>query len=221
MLTIGHRGLGSEYPENTLPAIQDAANYVDIVEVDVRRCASGELVVVHDENLQRLTGRNASVSETDIATLRELTVGESSEPIPTFAEVLRAWPEGTGINVDVKGSTPVEAAVRQLAESAIDGPRVVSVHRQGLASFDPKTVDVPVGLSVDQNPDESVKVAADRGCRYVHVHYPLCLETDVVDRAHAVGLAVDAWTVSDAATTRRLKAKGVDAVTVDTREALE
>jgi glycerophosphoryl diester phosphodiesterase len=64
-------------------------------------------------------------------------------------------------------------------------------------------------------------LAAKSDCEYVHVHYPLCLETDVVERAHAAGLAVDAWTVSDAATVRRLAERGVDAVTVDTRSALE
>jgi glycerophosphoryl diester phosphodiesterase len=123
--------------------------------------------------------------------------------------------------VDVKGSTPVDAVVRLLDTSSIDGPRVVSVHRRGLESFDPGSVDVPIGLSIDQHPDENVELAAKSDCEYVHVHYPLCLETDVVERAHAAGLAVDAWTVSDAATVRRLAERGVDAVTVDTRSALE
>jgi len=49
MQVIGHRGCADVYPENTVRAVTRAANFLDAVEVDVRRCGSGELVVFHDE----------------------------------------------------------------------------------------------------------------------------------------------------------------------------
>ncbi|HEY1418228.1 MAG TPA: glycerophosphodiester phosphodiesterase family protein, partial [Myxococcaceae bacterium] len=57
MRILGHRGASSDAPENTLTAFQLALDQgADGVELDARLCASGEVVVFHDEWLERLTG---------------------------------------------------------------------------------------------------------------------------------------------------------------------
>ena len=65
MLTIGHRGARGYIAENTIESIQKALNLnVDGIEIDVFRCASGEIVVFHDTKLKRLTGHNGLIEET-------------------------------------------------------------------------------------------------------------------------------------------------------------
>jgi glycerophosphoryl diester phosphodiesterase len=56
MLIIGHRGASGTAPENTLASFEKAIRMgVKMIELDVHRCASGELVVIHDEKINRTT----------------------------------------------------------------------------------------------------------------------------------------------------------------------
>ena len=61
-LVIGHRGAKGHLAENTLPSIDKALNLgVDGVEIDIFRCASGELVVFHDQTLEKLTNSSGYI----------------------------------------------------------------------------------------------------------------------------------------------------------------
>ena len=61
-LLFGHRGYSHLAPENTLPAFQALIDHgIPGVELDVQRCRSGEVVVLHDTDVQRITGKSARV----------------------------------------------------------------------------------------------------------------------------------------------------------------
>lgn len=69
MKRIAHRGFAGKYPENTLAAVQQAATRADMIELDLRRCRSGEIVVVHDGIVDAVTdacGRVNDLSATDL-----------------------------------------------------------------------------------------------------------------------------------------------------------
>ena len=91
---IGHRGCAAQYPENTVGAIERAAPHVDAVEIDVRRCGSGEVVVVHDADLGRLTGASGSVADADYDELRDLTVETTQLPDGPIERAAEAEIEG-------------------------------------------------------------------------------------------------------------------------------
>lgn len=221
MLTIGHRGLKNEYPENTVAAVRKAARIVDIVEIDVRPCGSGELVAAHDDELERITGHEGNVSETDLDTLRTKSVQSSTEAIPTFEELLDSWPRNTGLNVDVKESTCIGDVLTLVSTVEIDGPIILSAEASVLETLNLELVDEMVGLSFWRDPVENVQRAVELGCEYVHVYYELCFETSIVSRAHDAGLAVDAWSIDDRETRKRLAAISVDAVTVNSHDSLQ
>ena len=62
-LRIAHRGAAGLEPENTMRGIEAALRFgVEMVEIDVRPCADGTLVVVHDDDLERVAGRSGRVS---------------------------------------------------------------------------------------------------------------------------------------------------------------
>ena len=91
---VAHRGEPLGNRENTLPAFASAmALGADMVEIDVRRTRDGEVVVLHDQTLQRLWGVDASVGDLDLAELA--TIGEGDVRIPTVREVLAAVPRAT------------------------------------------------------------------------------------------------------------------------------
>ena len=79
MRILGHRGASAEFPENTIEAFLGAAEQgADGVELDVMRCASGELVVCHDERLDRLAGLELEFARTSWRRLKTVDVGLSS-----------------------------------------------------------------------------------------------------------------------------------------------
>src|SRR5512147_2630414 len=105
-LILAHRGASAEAPENTLAAFRLAmAQGADGVELDVHRCASGEVVVIHDEDARRTAGAPLRVAEAPLQALRALDAGGwkgeqfRGERIPLLAEVLEALP-GALVNVE-------------------------------------------------------------------------------------------------------------------------
>src|SRR5512133_799359 len=107
-LVLGHRGASAEAPENTLAAFRLAMEQgADGFELDVRRCATGEVVIVHDEDLSRVAGAPLRVRDTPLAALRSFDVGAwkgegfRGERIPLLSEVLEALPAAV-VNVELK-----------------------------------------------------------------------------------------------------------------------
>ncbi|GAA3400297.1 glycerophosphodiester phosphodiesterase [Paenibacillus hodogayensis] len=102
---MAHRGYTSKGPENTLEAIQGAieAN-ADFAEIDILETKDGELAVIHDTNLKRLTGRNAEVYNLTMEELRKLEVkqGNMTGRISSLAEVMDAARGKIKLNIEVK-----------------------------------------------------------------------------------------------------------------------
>ncbi|ELZ39623.1 glycerophosphodiester phosphodiesterase [Halorubrum tebenquichense] len=212
---IGHRGCAGQYPENTVAAIERASPHVDAVEIDVRRCASGELVVFHDEELDRLTEGAGRVADAEWDELRELTVLDSGEAIPRLDEALRAVPDGTAVNVEIKerglASDALDAADEADAEVLFSSflPDALAALRDRDASADRAL------LVADGGPEALVAAATDLGCVAVHPPIDLATEPGFVDAAHEAGLAVNAWTAADREDAEELLAAGVDGVIAD------
>ena len=113
-----HRGDRDAFPENTVPALVSAARKgAAMVEFDVTRCRTGELVVMHDPTVDRTTTGSGKVSELDFGYLRSLDAGVkkdvrfSGTVIPTFDEAIDCLPKsGLWINVHCKSDVAVDVA---------------------------------------------------------------------------------------------------------------
>ncbi|ELZ53734.1 glycerophosphoryl diester phosphodiesterase [Halorubrum hochstenium ATCC 700873] len=212
---IGHRACAGQYPENTVAAIERAVPHVDAVEIDVRRCASGELVVFHDEELDRLTEGGGRVADAEWDELRELTVLDSGEAIPRLDEALRAVPAGTAVNVEIKE--------RGLAGDALDAADEADAEvlfssflPDALAALRDRDPAADRALLVaDGDPEALVAAATDLGCVGIHPPTDLVTEPGFVEAAHEAGLAVNAWTAADRDDAERLLDAGVDGVIAD------
>jgi glycerophosphoryl diester phosphodiesterase len=91
---IAHRGLDEVYPENTLIAFKAALDRGMAIEIDVRGTSDEELVVVHDDTVDRTTDGTGAVAEMTLAELKQLDAGSwwgaefAGERIPTLDETL-------------------------------------------------------------------------------------------------------------------------------------
>jgi glycerophosphoryl diester phosphodiesterase len=231
---LGHRGASADAPENTLAAFRLAIEQgADGVELDAWRCATGEVVVVHDEDLARVGGAPLRVPDSPLAALRAVDVGAwkgerfRGERIPLLSEVLEALP-GAIVNVELKSRGGRDLGLARAAAEAIwragAGGRVVvsSFDWRLLAAFRLASPDVAAGLLFE--PTRAWRLAtalAVRALRPAAVHPDLALATDArVRRWSGRGLAVNVWTVDDPAEAVRLARAGAAAVITNAPAAI-
>lgn len=145
MRLIAHRGFAAEASENTLSAVRAAATRADAVEVDARRCASGELVVIHDVTVDRVTDGTGRVADLDRAALASLSVLGSGEGVPVLSDVVAAIPDDVGLVLELK-----ERGLASDALATVDDVGDVTV-----SAFDPavilecRSVDATVPLALN------------------------------------------------------------------------
>lgn len=215
MEIVGHRGCADQYPENTVRAVTSAARHLDAVEVDVRRCGSGELVVFHDETVDGLTAASGAVADLPWSDLRDLEVRDSGETIPRLPAVLDAVPDDVAVQVELK-ERGLAADVREIVAGRDRDVRLSSFLPAALEEIQALGWEVPTGYLFGEAPRENLRTALDLGCDAVHPHYDLCMGTSVVEDAHAEGLRVVAWKAAEtAAEVDALRVAGVDGVTAD------
>lgn len=121
-----HRGCSQIYPENTLLAFEKAAaiSGLEGIELDIQLTKDGELVVIHDERVDRTTEGIGFVREYTLAQLKRLHIYADVNPsqeIPTMKEVLEllapSMREGLRINIELKNSVyPYEGMEEKIVE---------------------------------------------------------------------------------------------------------
>jgi glycerophosphoryl diester phosphodiesterase len=103
MLKIGHRGACGYEPENTLLSFKKALELgVEMIEFDVHRLKSGEIVVFHDDKLDRTTNGKGYISDKTFDEIRILDAGKGKK-IPTLEEVLDLVDRKAKVNIELKG----------------------------------------------------------------------------------------------------------------------
>jgi glycerophosphoryl diester phosphodiesterase len=222
MRILGHRGASADAPENTLPAFELAlAQGADGIELDVRLCASGEVVVFHDATLERLLGKPGSVAETPWSTLRTLDVrtGTGKARIPLLSEVLEAVPRSAWVNVELKGDADWFRLATRVARMLLEGGHeqhvvVSSFQPLCLLALAARAPDLRRGYLLEPERPfwlESGVLAPLLGRDAVHpTDREVTLER--VRRWHASGREVAVWTVDDPARARTLRGWGVDSL---------
>ena len=225
-LVLGHRGASADAPENTIAAFRLALEQgADGFELDVWRCAGGEVVVFHDETADRIAGAPLRIPGAPLAAVRALDAGAwkgarfRGERVPLLDEVLDACP-GAIVNVELKSDRSrdlrLAGAVAALLARRRDGERVLasSFDFRLLAAFRVAAPAVPAGLLFEADHPWRLRTAlAIRALRPAAVHPDRRLVTPARVRAwNERGLAVNVWTVDAPDELARLAALGATAV---------
>jgi glycerophosphoryl diester phosphodiesterase len=222
---LGHRGARRRAPENTLPAFELATEEgADGVELDVRLDGDGEVVVIHDPDLARVTSSRDSRRVEDLGTAELRCVElDGGARVPTLAEVL-AWARlrGARVNIELKRDGPrLPLLVLKVARLVGAEPR--ARERLILSSFDPRLVAgvarllpwVAAGWLVESAPVPG-RSLAERvvGATALHPRFSL-VDAGTIAPWRRARLPVNVWTVNDVDEARRLDALGVDAIISD------
>lgn len=226
-----HRGSHRNAPENTLRAFEHAlAEGADGVELDVRQCASGEVVVAHDDDLGRVAGDTRRVCDVPWGVLREIEL-QGGGRIPLLADAVDAVAgAGAWLNVEIKHD---HADLQGLSDAVTATlMRAPAAHRQRLwlSSFHPlllrmlreRLPGVSIAYLFDaqhvgvRSAEHAIDALQPDGVHPEHV----LVDTEAVARWQARGLFVHAWVVDDRERARALAGAGVDGLITDDVPAL-
>jgi len=217
---IGHRGSPREHRENTLPSFKRAFDDgADGVELDVHGTRDGAVVVHHDPSTNSragISGQVVAIAESTLAALRSVEIG--NDRIPTLDEMLAMVPDRAVVYVEVKAQRIEESVIAAIQSSG----RHCAVH-----SFDHRiskrvrdlAPDLPVGVLQTSYPVDPVRPLRDAGARDLWQHWEL-IDEALIDRAHAAGGRVIAWTVNDPGVAERFIGWGVDGICTDLPAAM-
>ncbi len=230
-LVVGHRGYRARYPENTLASFEAAvAAGVDMVELDVHLSADNELIVIHDDTVDRTTSGTGPVGELTVADLKKLDAGGwfdsrfAGEPVPTLTEVLRALRGRVRINIEVKADDDIPRGPDRIARALLQ--RLAQENAASsvlISSFDAKIVrmvhrldaSLPVALIAGRGRGaETVRLCRDLGVYSFHPNFRF-LTADLVTRLHTAGIRVFPYTVNTETDFNRMRQYRVDGIITD------
>lgn len=219
ILKIGHRGAKGHVTENTLESIKKAmALGVDGIEIDVHRCASGELVVFHDFTVDRITNGTGEVSKQKLHILKRLKTKGNYE-IPTLAQVLAFVENKCLLNIELKGQDTAKEAAR-IIKFYVDKKGweykniIVSSFQEDLLEtvFDINK-EIPLGVITETNLEVAIQLAKKVKALSLHLQYTMLTEEIVQELQE--DFKVFAFTVNNLNPIERIKSYGVDGIITD------
>ena len=220
MKIIGHRGASGYKPENTIASFRQAIELgVDIIELDVYTIKSGEVVVFHDDRLERTTNGKGKIESKTLADIRQLDAGDG-EKIPLLTEVLDAINKQVVVNIELKGKNtaqPVASIIQQYTTSRKWSSQLFVVSafdRNELKVFSNILPTVPTGALF-----KALPIGFWKNLQQTNVFYANLDARTVTGRAvkaaHARGLQVFAYTVNSRRQARRMARLNVDGIFSD------
>lgn len=222
---FAHRGFSGYYPENTMLAFQKVAEetVADGIELDIQLTKDGEIVIMHDEMLDRTTNGSCWLKDHTLEELKMLSVGVNvkgffpRQTIPTLREYF-TWLKTT------KLITNIELKTSYFEYEGIEEKLIAMVKEFGLedqiwySSFNHYTVarikklmpEAKCGLLTDTWLMNIGEYAASQGAASVNARTYFCAKEGVAADLHAHNIALQAWTPNDAEMMQELVDAGVD-----------
>ncbi len=219
-LKIGHRGAKGHLAENTLESIQKALSIgVDMIEIDVHKCASGELWVIHDFTLDRTTDGSGEIAKKNADVIRDLKI-EGRYKIPLLTEVLDLIEGKCQINIELKGlntAGPVSNIVKQkVADGKWQYSDFLISSFQKNELFETRKLDekVPIAVLSKASVPEAIEIGKMLKASAIHPSLGI-ITRDNTKLSQEAGFRVNVWTVNDRENILRMIDFGVDGIISD------
>ena len=224
---IGHRGARGHMAENTLPSIQKALDLgVDGIEIDIFRCATGELVVFHDNTLEKLTDSEGYIERLPLDSLRLVNVLGGYQ-IPTLDEVLDLIDGQVRLNIELKGAQTAQLT-HDLLQTYFEKPNsqwtannilISSFNWEELVLFYQVNKDIPIAVLTEDDPLDAIPTAKRLQAVAINPDYKTLTEANV-SKIHSEGLAIYPWTVNEPSAIAAMKNLRVEGIITDYPERI-
>lgn len=221
LLIIGHRGAMGHETENSLASIKKAMELnVDMIEIDVFKIKSGELVVFHDEKMDRLTNVQGNIEDFELDSLKQVTL-IGGHQIPTLDEVLDLMDNKVALNVELKGSNTAEG-VNAIIQSSVNNQNwdlenfvISSFKWDELRTMRQLNTEISIAvLTEDDDISEAISTAIELNAVAVNPWFKT-LNREKVEKIHKEGLKVYTYTVNEPIDIERMRSIGVDGIFIN------
>lgn len=216
-LKIGHRGACGYEPENTLRSFRRALELkVDMIEFDVYTLAGGEIVIIHDDKVNRTTNGQGYVLDKSFEEIRKLDAGQG-EKIPTLEETLDLIDKKCQVNIELKGVGTAESVWAVIEKYVTEKGWnyedffISSFNHHELKKFQELAPKVRIGVLIVGLPIDYAVLAEKLGAYSINVSQEFINKEFVAD-AHQRGLKIFAFTVNDVDDIKRMRDLGVDGI---------
>lgn len=216
-LVIGHRGAMGHETENTLASVQKALDLgVDMIEIDVFNIASGETVVFHDENVERLTNGGGKIEEYNIGAAKRLIL-DGGHSIPLLQDVLKTINNKVRLNIELKGKGTADR-VNFITKVYIErfgwsqeNFIISSFHWDELRDMREKNTEMSIAILTEEDPLDALAVAKELKAEAINPDFET-LTQENVNAIKEAGFSIYTWTVNEAEDIARMKTFGVDGI---------
>ena len=220
MLRIAHRGASQYAPENTMEAFQKALQLgVDAIEFDIQLTKDSEMIVIHDDSIDRTTDGTGLVKNLSLPEIRKFHT-PNGELIPTSQEVLTLLKDQCIAKIHIKCGAIEEKVIRLIKENKIENSVIItseifSVLRK-IRRLSPTIKAEVSGMSFGEkiSLEKVIEKAKNIRAHAISPHYTVTTER-VVKEAHRNNFEVHVWTVNNQKDIERMKEIGVDGITSD------
>ncbi|MFZ5942209.1 MAG: glycerophosphodiester phosphodiesterase family protein [Bacteroidota bacterium] len=222
---IGHRGASADAPENTVASATKAWEQgADAVEVDVYLTADKKVMVIHDGNTRRTSGRSFDVLKSSSDTLRLLEVGSykaeefRGEKIPFLEEVIATVPEGKQLVIEIKSDEKILPYLKEVVEKSGKKKQMVFICFNlttivEARTYFPKNECYWLCAFKGKAKKNMVKVAR-AGLNGVNLRGAI-VDEKIMEKAAKYKLDVLAWTIDEPEDAKALIGLGVKAITTN------
>jgi glycerophosphoryl diester phosphodiesterase len=216
-LVIGHRGAMGHETENSLASVQKALDLsVDMIEIDVFKIKSGEIVVFHDQTVDRLTNGPGNIEEYYILDLKKLIL-DGGHKIPMLQDVLKLIDNKVVLNIELKGAGTADK-VNHIIQYYINNngwsPEnfiISSFNWEELRMMRKLNDSVAIAILTEDNPLEALAIGKELNAVAINPYFEN-LDTDVAMKIKQAGFKIYTWTVNEPDDIAAMKKIGVDGI---------
>ena len=212
MLKIGHRGAKGHEDENTLVSFQKALDLqVDGIELDVHLSADGELMVIHDETIDRTTNGKGFVNKLSLGELKAFRINDEHHPrllaelaqqIPTLEEVFDLVNQDCFINIELKSYEAADKVASLIEKYVVQ--KKWKYDQFLVSSFDWNALQqvaflndkIPIGVLTETDLDLAVAFAKFIQAKSIHPYFHLLTKENTA-QIQQKGLLVFPWTINN------------------------
>lgn len=225
-LVIGHRGAMGHEIENTLASVEKAMQLgVDMIEIDVFKIKSGEIVVFHDDTVDRLANGSGKIEAYNFVALKALVL-DGGHKIPSLQDVLELIDNKVALNIELKGantSDKVDFIMDYYIKNHNWSPEnfiISSFNWDELKEMRRVNPEVRIAVLTEDHPLDALEVAKELQAEAINPHFK-DLDRATAREIKEAGFKIYTWTVNKPEDIDLVKGYNVDGIITNYPERIQ